>query len=303
MPGIAVADAQAVQPALEVVPQVRRGRRTEALPRPAGRAAGRDRPPGRSGPGRPRRRRATARSRGCGEPDGREPATRRRLGGRAGSHAVRRCRRGAMTCARYPGGRRGYHRAYDHRSNRRRPAARRRPAPGRPVVWGRPLPPTGAGVFVVELAEPRPAAPLELSTDRQVARARAEGLRLDGERPDLASARGRGWRRSGCPRSRSSTSARPGPRSAGGSPRSGRRRWATGGRIPAGTGSTPWRMPPGTRVWWAATPAVEEYEDALLAEFAAGVSDGRAGGAARPGDRCCPGRTCGGRPASARRPA
>ena len=32
-------------------------------------------------------------------------------------------------------------------------------------------------------------------------------------------------------------------------------------------------MPAGTRIWWAATPAVEEYEDALLAEFAAGIAD------------------------------
>ena len=32
-------------------------------------------------------------------------------------------------------------------------------------------------------------------------------------------------------------------------------------------------MPAGARVWWAATPAVEEYEDALLAEFAAGIAD------------------------------
>ena len=32
-------------------------------------------------------------------------------------------------------------------------------------------------------------------------------------------------------------------------------------------------MPAGTRIWWSATPAVEEYEDALLTAFAAGVAD------------------------------
>src|SRR4029079_16143480 len=54
--------------------------------------------------------------------------------------------------------------------------------PDGPVVWGRPLPPTGAGVFVIELAEPRPAAPLELARIGKWVE-RVSELRLDGERP------------------------------------------------------------------------------------------------------------------------
>ena len=56
------------------------------------------------------------------------------------------------------------------------------------------------------------------------------------------------------------------------------------------------------RVWWAATDATEEYEDALLAAFAEGVP------ADRPWRRCptdrssCRSPTCAGRPASAGRP-
>ena len=54
--------------------------------------------------------------------------------------------------------------------------------PDGPVVWGRPLPPAGAGVFVVELAAPRPTAPIELSRVGKWLE-HVEGLRLDGERP------------------------------------------------------------------------------------------------------------------------
>ena len=58
-----------------------------------------------------------------------------------------------------------------------------------PVVWGRALPPTGAGVFLIELASPQATAPLELTRVGKWLE-RVPGLRLDGERPDLASAGG-----------------------------------------------------------------------------------------------------------------
>ena len=137
-----------------------------------------------------------------------------------------------------------------------------------PVVWGRPLPPTGAGVFVVELADPLASAPHRVDPDREVARARA------GTCGSTASGRPRerwprGWRRSGCRRSRSSTSARPETSvSRRVAAMHARRPSAIGGRRPAATGSTPSRCPAGARIWWAADEAVEEYEDALLTAFA-----------------------------------
>ena len=35
--------------------------------------------------------------------------------------------------------------------------------PDGPVVWGRPVPARAAGIFVVELGEPLPRAPIELT--------------------------------------------------------------------------------------------------------------------------------------------
>jgi transcription elongation factor GreA len=143
--------------------------------------------------------------------------------------------------------------------------------PDGPVVWGRPLPPTGAGVFVIELAEPRPTAPLELARIGKWIE-RVPELRLDGERPTSKAVAARlaaFWLPSQpvlyIGASETAVSRRV---TAIGATALGDRRPHSGGHwLHALT------MPAGTRVWWAATPAVEEYEDALLAEFAAGIPD------------------------------
>ena len=143
--------------------------------------------------------------------------------------------------------------------------------PDGPVVWGRPLPPTGAGVFVIELADPRPTAPLELARIGKWVE-RVPELRLDGERPTSKAVAARlaaFWLASQpvlyIGASENSVSRRV---AAIGATALGDRRPHSGGHwLHALT------MPAGTRVWWAATPAVEEYEDALLAEFATGIPD------------------------------
>jgi transcription elongation factor GreA len=143
--------------------------------------------------------------------------------------------------------------------------------PDGPVVWGRPVPPTGAGVFVIELAEPRATAPLELARIGKWVE-RVPELRLDGERPTskaVAARLAKFWLPTQpvlyIGASETAVSRRV---AAIGATALGDRRPHSGGH---------WlhalAMPAGTRIWWAATPAVEEYEDALLAEFAAGIQD------------------------------
>jgi transcription elongation factor GreA len=142
--------------------------------------------------------------------------------------------------------------------------------PDGPVVWGRSVPPAGAGVFIVELAEPRPAAPLELSRVGKWLE-NVEGLRLDGERPSsraLAARLAAFWLPSEPVIYIGSTGTAVSRRVASIlATRLGDRRPNSGGH---------WlhalAMPPGTRVWWTATKAVEEYEDALFSTFAEGVS-------------------------------
>ena len=51
-----------------------------------------------------------------------------------------------------------------------------------PVPWGRPVPTSGPGVFVVELAAPRASAPIELTRVGKWLEL-VESLRLDGARP------------------------------------------------------------------------------------------------------------------------
>jgi len=139
-----------------------------------------------------------------------------------------------------------------------------------PVVWGRPVPARGPGVFVIELPAPLPTAPIELTTIGKWLE-RVPGLRLDGVRPTsraLAARLAAFW----LPSSRvlfvGSTDG------------------SIGGRVEAirGTVLGERRPHPGghwlhalrgverTRIWWAPTPAVEEYEDGLLGAFAATVS-------------------------------
>lgn len=140
-----------------------------------------------------------------------------------------------------------------------------------PIPWGRSLPPVGAGVFVIELAEPRGTAPLELTRVGKWLE-RVPDLRLDGARPTskaLAARLAAFWLPSEpvlhIGSSATSVSRRVGAIQA----------TVLGDRRPSSSGH--WlhalAMPAGARVWWAATPAVEEYEDALAGAFADGVTD------------------------------
>jgi len=140
-----------------------------------------------------------------------------------------------------------------------------------PAVWGRPVQAQGPGVFVVEAPAPLASAPIELTRVGKWIE-RVDGLRLDGEVPTskaLAARLGSFW-----PASRTVLYI-------GTSDASVARRVAAmaktelGDRRPAAGGH--WlktlRSLDGLKVWWAATAATEEYEDALLAAFAAGAPE------------------------------
>jgi transcription elongation factor GreA len=140
-----------------------------------------------------------------------------------------------------------------------------------PVVWGRPVPARGPGIFIVELPATRSTAPLELTRIGKWLE-RVPGLRLDGERPTsraLAARMAAFW----LPSTRVVYI--------------GATDGSIGGRVEAmvHTGLGERRPHPGAhwlqalvglehaRVWWAPTPAVEEYEDAVLGAFAETISD------------------------------
>jgi transcription elongation factor GreA len=139
-----------------------------------------------------------------------------------------------------------------------------------PVTWGRPVRQPGPGVYVVELPAPLSAAPLDLALIGKWLE-RVPDLRLDGERPssrDLLARLAAFW----LPAQRvlliGSSSGSVGGRIAA------VQKTVPGDRRPASSGL--WlhflRDPGELRVWWAQTDAVEEYEDALLEAFAAGVT-------------------------------
>jgi len=138
-----------------------------------------------------------------------------------------------------------------------------------PIVWGRPIPARGPGVFVVELPAPVPSAPLELTRIGKWVE-RVETLLLDGERPTskaMAARLSSFWLPSQpvvyVGASDTSIAARLAAMT----------RTTLGDRRPSSAGH--WLQTLRTlgtaRVWWASTTAVEEYEDALLTAFAAGV--------------------------------
>ena len=138
-----------------------------------------------------------------------------------------------------------------------------------PVVWGRPVATRGPGVFIVELPATRATAPLELTRIGKWLE-RVPDLRLDGERPTskaLAARMAAFW----LPSTRVVYI--------------GATDGSIAGRVEAmiHTGLGERRPHPGAhwlqaligleqaRIWWAPTPAVEEYEDALLGAFAATI--------------------------------
>ncbi|HEV8281959.1 MAG TPA: transcription elongation factor GreA [Candidatus Limnocylindrales bacterium] len=158
--------------------------------------------------------------------------------------------------------------------------------PDGPVQWGRPVPARGSGVFVVELPSPLPSAPIELTRVGKWLE-RVPTLTLDGARPTsrgLAARLASFWLPTEVVLYVGATEASIGARIAA------MQRTVLGDRRPHSGGH--WLQVltalPTTRVWWAETDAVEEYEDALLSAFAAAVvagseSAGSAAGATDPG--------------------
>lgn len=138
-----------------------------------------------------------------------------------------------------------------------------------PIVWGRPIPARGPGVFVVELPAPLPAAPLELTRIGKWVET-VETLTLDGHRPtsrEVAARLASFWLPSQTVlyvgASVTSMAARL----------TAMTKTPLGERRPSAAGH--WlhtlRSLNAARVWWTPTTAVEEYEDALLTAFAEGV--------------------------------
>ena len=135
-----------------------------------------------------------------------------------------------------------------------------------PVVWGRPVPARGGGVFVLELPAPRPHAPLELTRVGKWLE-RVPELLLDGVRPTsraLAARLEAFWIPSARVVYVGSTEGSIGGRiEAIRNTVLGERRPHPGGHwLHALTGLET------ARIWWAPTDAVEEYEDAVLSAFA-----------------------------------
>ncbi len=141
--------------------------------------------------------------------------------------------------------------------------------PDGPVVWGRPVGARTGGIFIVELPAPRPTAPIELTAVGKWLE-RVPDLRLDGVRPTsrtLAARLAAFWLPSARVLYIGSTDGSIGGRvEAIRATVIGDRRPHSGGHwLHVLTGLER------ARVWWARTDAVEEYEDALLEAFAAGV--------------------------------
>lgn len=138
-----------------------------------------------------------------------------------------------------------------------------------PVVWGRPVPARGSGVFVVELAEPRSSAPIELTRVGKWLE-RVPDLRLDGARPTsraLAARLAAFWLPSARVLYVGSTDGSIAGRV------EAIRNTVLGDRRPHSGGHWLHTLVglDRTRIWWAPTDAVEETEDALLATFAESV--------------------------------
>ena len=138
-----------------------------------------------------------------------------------------------------------------------------------PVPWGRPVPAVGSGVFLVELPAPLTSAPLELTRVGKWIE-RVESLRLDGGRPTsraLAARLAAFWLPSQVVLyvGATPTSIANRVRALRETPLGERRPHSGGHWLQALSGLER------ARIWWAATDAVEEYEDALLTAFGEGV--------------------------------
>src|SRR5258705_2237370 len=140
-----------------------------------------------------------------------------------------------------------------------------------PGAWGRPIRAPGAGVFVVELPSPPATAPLDINRIGKWLE-RLPGLLLDGSRPtskEIAARLAAFWIPSAAVlyigTSEQSVAARVGAmeRTILGD----RRPYPGGGWLKTLAGLER------ARIWWAATTATEEYEDALISAFAASVPE------------------------------
>ena len=138
-----------------------------------------------------------------------------------------------------------------------------------PAVWGRPFAAAGPGVFVVELPAPLASAPIELTRVGKWIE-RLPAFRLDGEAPTSKAVAARlasFWIASTTVlyigSSTSNIAGRVGAIEA----------TALGDRKPYAGGT--WLKTliglERTRLWWARTGAVEEYEDALFTAFAEAI--------------------------------
>jgi transcription elongation factor GreA len=140
--------------------------------------------------------------------------------------------------------------------------------PDGPAVLGRPFRASGGGVYVVELPAPLPAAPIEVTRIGKWIE-RVASLTLDGERPtskQLATRLNAFWLPSRTVLYIGSTPGSIVGRVAA------LERHVLGDRRPHA--SSQWLKTltvSALKVWWAETPAAEEYEDALLAAFAQAV--------------------------------
>lgn len=140
-----------------------------------------------------------------------------------------------------------------------------------PLPYGRPVPARGPGVFLIELPAPLSTPPLEL-TRLGVWLGRVPSLRLDGEVPTSKALQARiaaFWLPSQTVLYIGAAETSIGGRLAAVD------KTVLGDRKPHSGGH--WLKTLKTlatcKVWWAATDAVAEYEDALLSAFAEAVSD------------------------------
>ncbi len=138
-----------------------------------------------------------------------------------------------------------------------------------PATWSTPVRSHGPGVYVVELPAPLAAAPVDINAvGRWIER--VPTLTLDGVRPagrDLAARLHAFWLQDQTVLyiGMSATSIANRVGAAVRTPLGDRRPYAGGHWLKTLTGLER------CRVWWAETSAAEEYEDALLGAFAAGV--------------------------------
>lgn len=138
-----------------------------------------------------------------------------------------------------------------------------------PVLWGRPVPARGPGVYIVELPAPLPKAPLELTRVGKWIE-RVETLRLDGERPTskaLVARMASFWLADETVLYVGVSTTSINGRVAGyyQTPLGDRRPHANGHWLKT------FQSLDLLRVWWAETSAPEEYEDAILNAFAEGI--------------------------------